>query len=413
MTRNRADALALDAADPLAHCRQRFQLPADLIYLDGNSLGALPVAVGDVMAEVVAQEWGAGLIRSWNERSWIALPTTVGEKIAPLLGAGPGQVIAADSTSVNLFKLLSAALSLNPGRRVVLSATGNFPTDLYVAQGLGQLLGTDRCELRRVADDDIRAALGEDVAVLMLTQVDFRSGRLWDLEQVTDWAHEAGALVLWDLAHSAGAVELALDACRVDMAVGCGYKFLNGGPGAPAFAYVATRHQAQLEQPLSGWMGHAQPFAFAPDYQGATGISRLLCGTPPVLAMRALDVALDVWCDVSLVDVRNKSVALAELLIEQVQSSEALAALQLISPTNAEQRGSQVSFAHRDGFAIMQALIAAGVIGDFREPDVLRFGLTPLYLRYVDVFDAVARLEQIVADDVYLAAEFQHRGTVT
>lgn len=413
MTRNRGDALALDAADPLVHCRQRFQLPADLIYLDGNSLGALPVAVGDVMAEVVAQEWGSGLIRSWNERNWIDLPTIVGEKIAPLLGAGPGQVIATDSTSVNLFKLLSAALSLNPRRRVVLSASGNFPTDLYVAQGLGRLLGADRCELRRVSDNDIRPALGEDVAVLMLTQVDFRSGRLWDLQQVTDWAHEAGALVLWDLAHSAGAVELALDACGVDLAVGCGYKFLNGGPGAPAFAYVAKRHQAQLEQPLTGWMGHARPFAFAPDYQDGAGISRLLCGTPPVLAMRALDAALDVWDGVAMADVRNKSVALGELLIEQVESSEELAALQLISPRSAVLRGSQVSFAHPDGFAIMQALIAAGVIGDFREPDVLRFGLTPLYLRYVDVFDAVDRLRRIVADKVYLADEYQHRSTVT
>ncbi len=376
----------LDRADDLAHLREAFRIPAGKVYLDGNSLGALPTRVAERVRRTVEDEWGRDLISSWNTHGWIDLPVHVGEKIAPLLGAGPGQVIACDSISVNLFKLLAFALELRPGRTVVLSQAGNFPTDLYMVQGLQRLLGDGRCRLQSAPVEALDDALGGDTAVLLLTHVDFRSGRIHDMEALTARAHERGALVLWDLAHSAGALPLALDRCHVDLAVGCGYKYLNGGPGAPAFLYVAARHQGLAQQPLTGWMGHAAPFAFDGAYAGASGVLQFLAGTPNILSMAALDAALDVWQGVDLAAVRAKSIALGELCCELVGAHADLAELEMASPVLAAERGSQVAFRHPDAYGLCQALIARDVVTDFRDPDLLRVGFTPLYTRFEDVW---------------------------
>jgi kynureninase len=413
MNPNRETCASLDSSDPLASVRERFDLPQNTIYLDGNSLGPLPKAVHQTLSSVIVDEWGTDLISSWNRHDWIGLPRKVGEKIAALIGAARGQVVATDSTSINVFKLLSAALKVQNGRKVILSTRENFPTDLYMAEGLSQLLGPDECELRVVAANQAYESLGQDTAILMLTHVDFRSGRVFDMKSLTQAAHDVGALTLWDLAHSAGAVPLSLDAHGADLAVGCGYKYLNGGPGAPAFLYVAERLQSILQQPLAGWMGHANPFEFDHHYQPAPGIERFLCGTPPVLAMRALDTAMDVWADIDMQKVRNKSVELCELFIRLVEHSAALRELRLASPRESAVRGSQVSFAHPEGYAIMQALIDAGVTGDFRDPDLMRFGFTPLYTRFVDVWDAVSILERIVREAVFKQSRFQQRQRVT
>ena len=402
----------LDHRDPLARFRERFVLPSDVIYLDGNSLGPLLKSVPDRLRQVVEREWGHGLIRSWNAARWIDLPQRVGDKIAPLIGAEPGEVVAADSTSVNLFKLLSAALTLQRGRSVILSERDNFPTDLYVAQGVRDQLG-GRHELKLVDGGTICDAIDEQVAVIMLTHVDFRSGSRHDMAAITAAAHAKGALVLWDLSHSVGAMPVALGAARADLAIGCGYKYLNGGPGAPAFLYVRRDLQNRIRPPLSGWMGHREPFAFVPDYSPAEGILRNLCGTPPVLAMAALDAALDLWAEVDLTALRAKSVALADLMISLVEGQGSDLGLTLATTRDAEQRGSQVSFAHPEGYAVMQALIARGVIGDYRAPDLIRFGLTPLYLRYVDVFDAVTILADILRHRRWDRAEFKKQAKVT
>ena len=402
----------LDRRDPLARFRERFVLPEGVIYLDGNSLGPLLKSVPERVRQVVEREWARGLIRSWNAARWIDLPQRVGDKIAPLIGAEPGEVVAADSTSVNLFKLLSAALALQRGRAVILSERDNFPTDLYVAQGLRDQLGS-RHEIKLVDASGIRDAIDDRVAVVMLTHVNFRTGARHDLAAITAAAHEKGALVLWDLSHSVGAMPLALNAARADLAIGCGYKYLNGGPGAPAFLYVRRDLQDRIRSPLAGWMGHREPFAFVPDYAPAEGILRTLCGTPPVLAMAALDAALDLWAEVDLQALRAKSVALADLLIALVEAEGSSLGLTLATTREAEQRGSQVSFAHPEGYAVMQALIARGVIGDYRAPDLIRFGLTPLYLRYVDVFDAVAILADILRHRHWDRAEFKQRAKVT
>ena len=403
---------ALDRDDPLAAFRERFLLPPGVIYLDGNSLGALPKAVPERMRQVVAREWGGGLIRSWNAAHWIDLPREVGDKIAPLIGAEPGEVVAADSTSVNLFKLLSAALELQRERSVILSEADNFPTDLYVAEGVRDQLGRGH-RLRLVAGEELVSAISEEVAVVMATQVNFRTGFRHDLEAVTAAAHRKGALMLWDLSHSAGAMPVALGRARADLAVGCGYKYLNGGPGAPAFLYVRRDLQDRIRPPLSGWMGHREPFAFVRDYAPAEGIARNLCGTPPILALAALDAALDLWREVDLEAVRRKSTALSELFIGLVEERCAGLGLSLATPREAERRGSQVSFRHPEGYAVMQALIAEGVIGDFRSPDLLRFGFTPLYLRYIDAFDAVAVLESILRARRWDRPEFRRRAAVT
>jgi len=403
---------SLDRDDPLAALRERFLLPEAVIYLDGNSLGPLPKAVPERMRRVLAQEWGEGLIRSWNAAHWIDLPRKVGDKIAPLIGAEPGEVVAADSTSVNLFKLLSAGLELQRGRSVILSEADNFPTDLYVAEGVRDQLGRGH-RLRLVAGEELVSAIDEEVAVVMATQVNFRTGCRHDLDAVTAAAHRRGALMLWDLSHSVGAMPVALGRAGADLAVGCGYKYLNGGPGAPAFLFVRRDLQDRIQPPLSGWMGHREPFAFVRDYSPAEGIQRNLCGTPPILALAALDAALDLWREVDLDALRRKSIQLAELFVALVEQRCAGLGLTLVTPREAERRGSQVSFRHPQGYAVMQALIAKGVIGDFRSPDLLRFGLTPLYLRYVDVFVAVAMLEEVLRTRGWNRPAFKRRAAVT
>lgn len=407
-----AEVLTLDQDDPLAHFRAQFHLPAGVIYLDGNSLGPLPKATAGRLAAVIEQEWGTGLIRSWNSAGWIDLPRRIGDKIARLIGAAPGEVIVADSTSLNLFKVLAAALKLNPGRRVLLSEPENFPTDLYMAQGLIELLGQEH-ELRLVAPDQLEGALDQETAVLFLTQVNYRSGAMHNLAQLTARAQAVGALVIWDLAHSAGALPVDLNGAGADFAVGCGYKYLNGGPGAPAFVYVAARHQEHFSQPLSGWLGHANPFAFDWKYEPASGVARYLCGTQPVLSLAALECGIDLLLECDLAGLRTKSLALTDLFIALIEEQCADCGLELVTPRDHAQRGSQVSFRHKEGYPIVQALIAHGVIGDFRSPDIIRFGFTPLYLRYQDVWDAAAILTQILQTRAWDRPEYKLRLKVT
>lgn len=408
----RADCERLDLADPLASVRARFRLPTSTIYLDGNSLGALPARTAARIAEVVGKEWGDDLIRAWNLHGWISLPGRLGTRIAPLLGAHADEVIVADSTSVNLFKLAAAALRLSAPRRVIVSERGNFPTDLHVLQGLADMLG-GAVELRLVARDDIASALDGEVALLVLTHVHYRTGALHDLAGLTARAHEVGAVALWDLSHSAGALEMFLDRDGADFAVGCGYKYLNGGPGAPAFLYVARRHQNLLRQPLSGWMGHAAPFDFVDEYRPAPGIARTLCGTPEVLGMAALAEGIATFDGVRMADVRAKSKALGDLFLARVEAVCGDCGFALACPRESDARGSQVSLAHPDGYAIVQALIAEGVIGDFRAPDVLRFGFAPLYIRYVDVWDAAERLSAVMRNGSWRDERFARRAQVT
>lgn len=422
--KTRQDCIAFDANDRLASLREHFVLPPGVIYLDGNSLGALPRATAARVQQVVQEEWGRDLIRSWNTAGWIDLSQRLGDKIAWLVGAGPGEVTVGDSTSINLFKVLSAAIALQrddaPRRKVVLSERSNFPTDLYIADTLAREHGL---ELRLVEADQIAAHLNDSVALLMLTHVNYRTGRMHDMREVTRATHAAGALIVWDLAHSAGAVPVDLIGCDADFAVGCGYKYLNGGPGAPAFVWAHPRHTERMDrqqwrQPLSGWLGHAAPFEFTPDYRPAAGIQRFVCGTPPVLSLAALECGLDVFVAAQSVGgmaaLREKSLALAALFIELVESRSAGHALTLVTPRDGTQRGSQVSFARAEGgYPMMQALIARGVIGDFRAPDILRFGFTPLYTRFVDVWDAVEQWVQVLQGAEWREARFNQRAAVT
>ncbi len=408
----RADLEALDATDPLACHRDAFTLPGGVIYLDGNSLGPLPRATPSRLAEVAEQDWGDGLIRSWNRAGWIDLPAKVGDKIARLIGAAPGEVIVTDSTSVNLFKALAGALRLAGDRRIILTEAENFPTDLYMMQGLVEWLGA-RHAVRAVAAEDIGGALDNDTAVLALTHVNYRSGAMHDMAALTRRCHERGALALWDLSHSAGAMPLDLAGADVDLAVGCGYKYLNGGPGAPAFLYVARRHHDSFRQPLSGWLGHADPFAFEGTYRPAPGIARGLTGTPPILSLAALEVGVDLLLSCDLTEARKKSMRLTDCFVQLVEERCGGHDLLLLSPRAAGGRGSQVSFRHPAGYPVMQSLIARGVIGDFRAPDILRFGLAPLYLRYVDVWDAVSALSDVLATRVWDRPEYRVRAAVT
>ena len=427
---SRAACAARDAADPLAPLREQFDLPAGVNYLDGNSLGVLPRATAARVQQVVTQEWGQGLIRSWNSAGWIDLPRRVGDKIGRLVGAAPGELVVADSTSVNLFKVLSAAARIAqadaPSRRVIVSERSNFPTDLYIAESVAAQHGMV-LELHDI--DAIPARLGPDVAVLMLTQVNYRSGRMADMAAVTAQAHAAGALMLWDLAHSAGAVPVDLNGANADFAVGCGYKYLNGGPGAPAFCWAHPRHAERFWQPLSGWMGHAAPFVFEPGYRPAPGMQRYLCGTPPVIGASALECGVDAMLAAEplggMAALRAKSVELSELFIALVRQHLAGSGLTIHTPLDAAQRGSQVSLGvpadgSVDGYAVMQALIARGVIGDYRagdgsaaEPHLLRFGLTPLYTRFVDVFDAIQALAEVLASGEWREARFMAKAAVT
>jgi kynureninase len=409
---SRRDLAAHDAEDALAFVRDSFLLPEGVIYLDGNSLGALPRRTPELLREAAVAQWGGDLIKSWNVHGWIDLPRRIGDKIARLIGAGPGEVVAADSTSINLFKALAAALRLRPDREVIVSERDNFPTDLYIAQGLSALLDRGH-ELRLVAADTLRDAIDDRTAVVMLTHVNYRTGAMHDMKSVTAMAQAKGALMLWDLAHSAGAMPLDLTGCGADFAVGCGYKYLNGGPGAPAFIWVAPRHQDTFEQPLSGWLGHAAPFAFETDYRPAPGIARYICGTPPVLSMVALEAGIDLVLGIDMAAIRSKSVALTEMFIRLVEQECDGLGLTLVSPRDASRRGSQVCLRHEEAYPIMQALIARGVIGDFRAPDILRFGFAPLYVRFVDVWDAVAALKEILTAGSWDRPEFRVRATVT
>jgi kynureninase len=409
---SRQEALALDAADPMAGVREGFEFPEGIVYLDGNSLGPPPKGVSERIGELIRDEWGTDLIQSWTKNEWIDLPERVAAAIAGLIGANSDEVAVADSTSVNIFKLLGAALRLRPGRQVIVSERQNFGTDLYVAQGVADLLG-EHVELRLVERSQIHLALLDDVAVLMLTHVDFRSGEMHDMHAMTQAAHEAGALALWDLAHSAGAVPVDLEACAVDLAVGCGYKYLNGGPGAPAFAYVSRRHHDSLRTPLWGWMGHEAPFDFEVEYRPAKGVGRLRVGTPPILSLAALECGVKGIAEIGVDALRTKSVALTELFIALVDRECAGHGFELASPREAGRRGSQVSLRHPEGYAIMQALIADGVIGDFRAPDLLRFGFAPAYLRFVDVWDAVATLRRIMDEGSWDREECRKRAKVT
>ncbi|MBX3062955.1 MAG: kynureninase [Anaerolineae bacterium] len=402
----------LDRSDPLAGQRSQFSLPDGVIYLDGNSLGALPITTSARLKQVIEGEWGKELIRSWNTSGWYEMPRRIGAKIAHLIGAQAGEVIVADSTSVNLFKVLAAATQLRPERRLILSTSDNFPTDLYMAQGLIQLLGRGQ-ELRLCNDTEVLDNINADTAVVMLTHVNYRTGRMLDMRAISAKAHEVGALIIWDLAHSAGALPVDLTGAKADFAVGCGYKYLNGGPGAPAFLFVAERHQANFSQPLSGWMGHNAPFAFDSNYTPAEGITRYLVGTQPVLSMTALECGVDTLLHVDMEQLRRKSLQLTDLFIRLIEEYCAGQGLTLVTPQEHDQRGSQVSFQHEHGYALMQALIARGVIGDFRAPDIVRFGVTPLYLRYADIWNAVQIMADILSTRDWDRPEFKQRAAVT
>ena len=401
-------AVALDARSPLPSRRELFDLPDDVVYLCGNSLGALPRAVPGRLAEVVAREWGQGLVGSWNSAGWSRLSARVAERIAPLVGADGTDIVVGDSTSVTLFKTLVAAARLRPDRSVIVMEPTTFPTDGYVAAGVARTLGM---ELRWCDPADPAAALDEDVAVLALTHVDFRTGAMFDMAALTRAAHDAGAVTVWDLCHSAGAVPVDLAGCGADLAVGCTYKYLNGGPGSPAFAWVAPRHQEELDQPVTGWWGHARPFDMVLDYEPAPGATRMVSGTPPVLALSALETALEVFEGVDAEALRAASLSLTDLFVRLVD--ERLAGFELVTPRDHDRRGSQVALRHPEAYGIVQALIARGVVGDFRAPDIARFGFAPLYVTHADVFDAVEHLVQVLAHDEHRDPAYAARQAVT
>jgi kynureninase len=403
------EAADLDAADPLAFARERFSLPDGIIYLDGNSLGALPKAAPGALANTAQRQWGEDLIASWNKHGWIDWPATIAGKLAPIVGAKPNELLIADSTSVCLFKLLAAAVRAKPGRTAIVTQRANFPTDLYVAQGLADMLDL---QLKAVPGDEVLQAIGDETAVVTLTHVDYRSGSVHDMRAVNDAAHAAGALVVWDLSHSAGAIEVDLDGTGCDLAVGCGYKYLNGGPGSPAFIYVAEKLQDALTNPIQGWMGHAEPFAFVDDYRPTNGINRFLTGTPSILGMAALDAGVGTFDGIAMADVQSKSRKLSQLFVVEVEA-RCGDEVRLASPRDPTQRGSHIVFAHPDGYAVMQALIARGVIGDFRAPDLMRFGFTPLYTRYADVVAAAEVLADILASREWDQPRFKTRAKVT
>lgn len=424
------DCQALDGSDPLRALKDQFYVPPGVIYLDGNSLGVMPLAAAAKAAQVVTQEWGQGLIRSWNTAGWFDLPQQLGNRIAPLIGAGRGEVVVTDSTSINLYKVLAAALHISaqdaPQRRVVVSERSNFPTDLYIAEGLCRERGF---KLMLVDADDVESALTPDVAVLMLTHINYRTGAMHDMAALTQSAHRAGALTVWDLAHSAGAVPVDLCQCQADFAIGCGYKYLNGGPGAPAFVWVHPQHADRFWQPLSGWWGHAAPFEFSSNYQPALGISQYLCGTQPIVSLSLLQCGLDVFEAANALGgmpaLRAKSLALTDLFISLIEQRCSGHGIRLVTPREHARRGSQVSLmidgqaSGSPAYAIVQALIARGVVGDFRagdgrhHPDILRFGFTPLYLGFEDVWTAVEHLRGVLESGEWKSARFQEKSAVT
>ncbi|WP_171235549.1 kynureninase [Ruegeria sp. HKCCA6837] len=393
-----------------AATKAMFDLPEGVIYLDGNSLGPLPKSATSRVQDMLTDEWGQMLITGWNKAGWMGLPTGLGDRIGRLIGAEQGSVVTGDTLSIKVYQAAAAALELNPSRKVVLSDNGNFPSDLYMADGLLRSLGEDY-ELRIVDPEDVAEAITEEVAVLMLTEVDYRSGRMHDMKALTELAHANGVITVWDLAHSAGAIPVDLEGCNADFAVGCTYKYLNGGPGAPAFIYVAPRLAETVRPALSGWLGHEAPFAFDLDYRPGSGIERMRVGTPPVIQMTALAAAMDIWDMAEMADVRAKSIELTELFITRVEA--ACPELQLASPRTPEVRGSQVSFRFTEGYAAMQALIARGVIGDFRAPDIMRFGFTPLYIDEADVIRATEIMADVMQNKLWDAPEYKIRKRVT
>lgn len=409
---DRAACEAMDAADPLAPLRDRFDLPDGMIYLDGNSLGAMPKDAAARAHDVVMREWGLDLIKSWNSAGWFELPVRLGDKLAPLIGAAPGEVVICDSTSQNLFKVLSASVEMRPDRSVLILEGSNFPTNNYIAQGVAAATG-GRVQVRLCEKDEIADAIDEHTIAVAITHVHYKTGHIHDMAAITARAHEAGALAIWDLCHSAGAMPVDLNGAGADFAVGCTYKYLNGGPGSPAFLFAAARHQGRALQPVTGWWGHAAPFAFEPGYRPQHDIRQFLIGTQPIVSMALVEVGLDIHLAADMTAIRAKSMALTDLFIRLVEERCAGRGFMLASPRDAAARGSQVSFAHADGYPIMRALIAAGVIGDFRAPDTVRFGFTPLYVGYADVWDAVDRLVTIMDGGLWKSPEHQVRDAVT
>lgn len=413
----RESCVAADRQDPLAPLKARFDLPPGVLYMDGNSLGVMPRAAAARAAEVITQEWGTGLIRSWNTAGWFELPSRLGDKLAGLLGAREGELVITDTTSLNIFKALAASLRIQqkrqPKRRVILSERDNFPTDLYMIQGMIDLL-QQGYEMRLIDDElPLDRALDDDVAVVLLSHVNYRSGQMHDMAAVSRQAHERGALIIWDLAHAAGAVPVDLNGADADYAVGCTYKYLNGGPGSPAFIWVAPRHIPDFWQPLSGWWGHQRPFDMTVAYEPAGGIRRYLCGTQPIVSLAMVECGLDVAREADMAEVRKKSLALADLFIALIEERCAGHPLTLVTPRDHAERGSHVSLRHPNGYEVMQALIARGLIGDYREPEVLRFGLTPLYFGYADVWDAVEILKDVLDSKAWDKPEFKQRSAVT
>jgi kynureninase len=402
--------VAKDASDPLRRYRAAFVIPEGMVYLDGNSLGMLPHACAARARQVVEEEWGRTLISSWNEHGWIDLPLRIGGKIAPLIGADADEVVVCDSVSVNLFKVLASAVAMRPGRRAIITNDDNFPTDVYIAEGLCGLLGANY-ELRFASPANVERALDSDVVAVSFSHVDYKTARIEDMAAITAKVQSAGALAIWDLSHSVGALPVDVNGARADFAVGCGYKYLNGGPGAPAFLFAARRHHADMRQPLSGWLGHAAPFAFGSRYAPAAGIARMITGTPPVVSMALLEPAVAIVAEAGIERVRAKSQEMTNLLIELV--ARECPDLELASPTDANLRGSHVIFAHQEGYAIVQALKARGVIGDFRAPHFVRLGIAPLYLSYAELWDAVGRLKQVMDAREWDQERFRVRAAVT
>jgi kynureninase len=412
MPLDQASCQQLDNEDPLAYCRGRFDLPEATIYLDGNSLGAMPSSLPGVMNRTLHDEWSSDLIQSWNKAEWAQLSQRLGDQLGSLVGAAQGQIVVCDTTSANLYKAIHAACNLRPDRNVILTQADNFPTDLYIIEGaIGGVARDMRCDT--VAQQDICSALDDRVAVLVVSHIDYKTGEILPMLEITEAAHRAGALVIWDLCHSAGVLPIVLDQCEVDFAVGCTYKYLNAGPGAPGFIYAAQRHIEQISQPLTGWWGHADPFAFEDRYRPAADIKRFLCGTQPVLALKGVACGLGTYSDVSLAQVREKSKSLCELFIRLVHQQCPDSGLILVGPENSEQRGSQVSYAFEQGYAVMQAMIERGVVGDFRAPNLMRFGLAPLYIRYEDVWNAVQCLKTCLQQKVWLQDKYRQRLPVT
>ena len=411
-TLTRDDFVALDAGDKIAHFRDRFALPSGVIYLDGNSLGARPKAAADVAVQVVTEQWGQNLIKSWNTAGWWELPYKLGDKLAQLLGADKGEMVVTDSTGINIYKTLAMGLKLNPERNVILMEDDNFPTDVYMAQGLMDQLGGSHT-LKLVPGDEIMDAVDDTVALVCITQVNYKTGRMLDMKAVTKHAQGQGALVMWDLCHSAGAVPVDLNAAGADFAVGCTYKYLNGGPGSQAFIFVAKRHQGKVSQPLTGWWGHKAPFAFEGDYAPSQDISQMASGTQPIVSISLIECGLDIFLEADMADIRAKSVKLCDLFIELVEARCSGYGFTLNSPRDSAKRGSQVSFNHEHGYAIIKALIERGVIGDFRAPLNMRFGFAPLYVTYTDVWDAVEHLRDIMATDEWQRDIYHQEEAVT